>query len=417
MKVLHLNASDMGGAGRAVYRLHQGLKGLGINSQMLVQSKNCDDKAVLGELSKLGKLSVNLKLGERLDHLPLKVYRSRHYENFSLQWVPNHNLQRIIQCDPDIVNLHWVSHGFLSIEAIAKLNKPLVWTLHDMASFTGGCHYSRGCNRYTDSCGACHKLGSKRDWDLSRWVWNRKVRAWGSLDLTIVTPSMWLAECAQASSLFKARRVEVIPNGLDTQIYRPLDCQIARSRLNISSDKKLILFGALSSTSNYRKGFHLLQLALQELGRTAWQDQIELLVFGAVRPDPEPDFNFKAHYIGSLSDDITLSLVYAAADVFVAPSIQDNLPNTVMESLACGTPAVAFKIGGMPDLIEHHKTGYLASPFEIEDLVKGILWVLEDQVRHQILCKDAREKAEQAFSLELQARRYQSLFGELLSKN
>lgn len=414
MKVLHLTASDGGGAGRAACRLHRGLQSLGVNSSMFVQSKNCDDKNVLFDSSSFAKLNTKLKLAEHLDALPLRFCNLNDYEGFSLQWVPNISFDKMTHFGADLINLHWICHGYLPLEAIAKLNKPLVWTLHDMWAFTGGCHYTHECNHYINSCGACPQLQSEHDWDLSRWVWHRKAQSWRNLDLTLVTPSAWLADCARASSLFQSRRVEVIPNGLDIQVYRPIDRQTARNHINVSSDKKIILFGAMNSTSNSRKGFHLLQSALQKLGQTEWRDQIELLVFGSSRPEVEPDFGFKSHYIGSLSDDISLSLVYASADVFVAPSVQDNLPNTVMEALACGTPSVAFKVGGMPDLIEHQKTGYLASPFEVEDFVKGIIWILENTSRHQNLCQNAREKAEQEFSLALQAKRYQSLFNEIL---
>jgi glycosyltransferase involved in cell wall biosynthesis len=166
--------------------------------------------------------------------------------------------------------------------------------------------------------------------------------------------------------------------------------------------------------SDRRKGFHLLQPALQSLSKSGWQDRIELVVFGASEPKEPADMGFKSHYLGRLSDEISLALVYAAADVFVAPSVQDNLPNTVMEAIACGTPCVAFNIGGMPDMIEHHSNGYLAQPYQVEDLAQGIAWVIDNRERHQKLCDRARQKAEQEFTLEIQARRYQSLFTDIL---
>ncbi|NEQ63183.1 MAG: glycosyltransferase, partial [Moorea sp. SIO4A1] len=159
----------------------------------------------------------------------------------------------------------------------------------------------------------------------------------------------------------------------------------------------------------------LLQPALQELSQSGWRDQLELVIFGDSRPDNPPEFGFNAHYLGTFSDDLSLALVYGAADVFVCPSLQDNLPNTVMEAIACGTPCVAFNIGGMPDLIEHQKNGYLAQPYQIEALAQGIAWVLENTERHQKLSYRAREKVEKEFTLEIQARRYLSLFTEILS--
>jgi glycosyltransferase involved in cell wall biosynthesis len=356
---------------------------------------------------------LKLKLTEYLDKLPLQFYRQRDAGDFSPELLPDAIASKVAQHNPDIINLHWVCNGFLKIETLAKLTQPLVWTLHDMWPFTGGCHYSQECDRYTDSCGACPILHSDRNGDLSRWIWQRKAKAWKDLNLTIVTPSSWLAKCASSSSLFKNLRVEVIPNGLDTRKYKPIQRQMARELLNLPQDKYLVLFGAMYASSARRKGFHLLQPALQSLSQSGWQDRIELAVFGASEPIEPIELGFKSHYLGKLSDEISLALVYAAADVFVAPSLQDNLPNTVMEAIACGTPCVAFNIGGMSEMIEHQVNGYLAQPYQIDDLAQGIAWVIENRERHQKLCDRAREKAEQEFTLEIQARRYESVYQEL----
>jgi glycosyltransferase involved in cell wall biosynthesis len=413
MKILHLSESDTGGAGRATIRLHQGLQRLGVNSQVLVLLKYSDDCTVLSPQTSLGKFSSKLKLPERLDALPLNIYPRRNAKDFSLQWLPQRVSSTLAQLAPDIVNLHWICHGFVSIETLAKLNKPIVWTLHDMWPFTGGCHYSQECDRYKMSCGECPQLGSHQNWDFSRWVWQRKAKSWNNINLTVVTPSVWLAQCAQSSSLFKNLRVEVIPNGLDTQKYQPIPRPIARSILNLPQDKPLVLFGAMYPNSDRRKGFHLLQQALQILSKTEQGKPIQLVIFGASQPQEPLELGLQSHYLGRLNDEISLAVVYAAADVFVAPSIQDNLPNTVMEALACGTPCVAFNIGGMPDMIEHQRNGYLAQPFESEDLAKGIVWVLENQERYHKLCDHARQKAEQEFTLEIQSRRYESLYRQL----
>jgi glycosyltransferase involved in cell wall biosynthesis len=234
--------------------------------------------------------------------------------------------------------------------------------------------------------------------------------------MTIVTPSKWLAECARSSSLFRNLPIEVIPNGLDLQRFKPVDRQLVRSLLNLPQNKQLILFGAVKATSDRRKGFHLLKAALQNFCQSGWQEKIELVVVGASQPDNQTDLGFKTHYLGKLSDEISLAQVYAAVDIFVAPSLQDNLPNTVVEAIACGTPCVAFKIGGMPEIIEHQQNGYLAQPFEVEDLAKGIAWVLENKERYYQLGDRAREKAEQEFAQELQARRYTSLYKDIVTR-
>jgi glycosyltransferase involved in cell wall biosynthesis len=417
MKVCLLSNSDsQGGAFIAAYRLHKVLHRIDVEPTMLVNNKTHDDYTVLSPTNKLMKGWT--KLIPTVDHLPLLLYTQRERTPYSIQWLPDRLVSRVAQINPDIINLHWISAGFAQIETLAKFKQPLVWTAHDMWPFTGGCHYSGECNKYTQSCGHCPQLKSQQDWDISHWVWQRKAQAWKNLNLTIVTPSQWLADCARNSSLFQNLRVEVIANGLDIQRYKPIEKNIARNLLGLPQDKQLILFGAMTATGDRRKGFHLLLPALKKLSQEPiGQDRLELVVFGASQPLEPPNFGFKTHYLGRLNDDISLALVYAAADIFVAPSTEDNLPNTVMEALACGIPCVAFKIGGMSDMIEHQGNGYLAHAYDMEDLSKGINWVLEDTERYNRLCGQARQKVEREFTLELQAQKYLELYSDILSKS
>ncbi len=417
INTLLLATADGGnGADRSAYRLHQGLQQIGTPSQMLVHNPITRDPTVTTLQGSVEKAMARLNLAERLDGLPLQAYPQRDRNIFSPQWFPSCLPKKVKQLKPDIINLHWICKGYVKTEDLQQFQQPIVWTAHDMWPFTGGCHYTQGCQRYTESCGACPQLQGMREDDLSRWVWERKAKAWKNLNLTLVTPSQWLADCARSSSLFQNKRVEVIPYGIDLTVYKPMQREIARDRLNLPRDKHLILFGARAADEK-RKGFHLFQAALQQLSQFGWQDNIELVVFGSLDPKTSLELGFPVHTLGRLADDISLSLIYAAADVFVAPSLQDNLPNTVMEAIAAGTPSVAFKIGGMPDMIEHQANGYLAQPFDIADLATGIRWVLEDKNRHQKLCDRARQKAEQEFSLELQARRYLALYTQLLQKS
>ena len=413
MKVVLLNSSDTeGGAARAAYRLHQGLRGIGVSSEMLVKNQNSGDLSVISTQKGMAK-SFD-KIISVLSNSPLRLYPERNPGIFSPQWLPDSLAAKVAKIQPDIINLHWVCGGYMQVESVAKFHKPLVWTLHDMWAFTGGCHYSEECDRYIRSCGSCPQLHSGKDSDLSRWVWWRKAKAWKNLNLTLVTPSAWLAECAKSSSLCKDYRVEVIPNGINAQRYKPINREWAREILNLPQDKQIVLFGGAGGTGDRWKGFNLLVPALQSLSKSGWNDRIELLVFGSSQPSNPIELGFKAHYLGKFADDISLAIVYAAADVFVAPSVYDNLPNTVMEAAACGIPSVGFKIGGMPDLIDHCSNGYLAKPYETEDLARGIAWVLEDSERHQKLCHNAREKVEAKFTLEVQAREYQKLYEEVL---
>ncbi|HEY9673901.1 MAG TPA: glycosyltransferase family 4 protein [Waterburya sp.] len=416
MKVLHLSESDGGGAGRATLRLHQGLQRIGVDSQMLVQLKYSDNPAVLAPRSTLGKFCAKLKLLEHLDALPLKFYPQRKARDFSLQWLPDRLASKVATLAPDVVTLHWVCHGYLAIETIAKLNKPLVWFLTDMWPFTGGCHYNQECDRYHKSCGVCPLLNSHRKNDLSHWVWQRKARAWKALNLTLVTPSTWLAKCAASSSLFKDRHIEVIHPGMDLTKYKPIERRFARDVLNWPQDKQIVLFGALYPTSDRRKGFHLLQPALQSLSQTGWYEKIEVMIFGSAQPETPIDVGFNSYYLSQLYDDLSLAMIYSAADVMVVPSIQESFGQTASESLACGTPVVAFNATGLQDIVDHQQNGYLAQPYQIEDLARGIVWVLENKERYQKLCDRARQKAEQKFNVEMQARRYESLYRTLLSK-
>lgn len=408
LKVVHLSSYDIkGGAARAAYRLNIGLQAVGVDSVMLVQDKASDDDTIL--CKNAGR---HAALRPLLNKLPLLLYPKRTKGNFSPSFVSD-NIQRTLNSfTPDIIHLHWINDGFLQIETLDTLGKPIVWTLHDMWAFTGGCHYDDGCAGYRDNCGRCPQLGSKKEYDFSRRIWLRKKKAWNNLDITIVTPSKWLLECAKASSIFSDRRMEVIPNALNIDVFKPLDIREARESLSLPEKKKLVLFGLAGAMDDNRKGFYFLMTALKELA--VHKDNLDLVIFGIPDLPWSPYTGLKSHCAGRIDDDTVLSKLYSAADVFVAPSLQDNLPNTVMESLACGTPVVAFNTGGIPDMVEHRINGYLAKPFDTADLANGIKWVLDVQERNNKLGAAAREKAVKKYSLERQARHYLRLYDELL---
>lgn len=412
MNILHLCTSNQGGAGRAASRLNDGLHHLGITSHLLVQRYASQSSRISGPDRPLPRISALLKLPERLDALPLKKYRRSPQDLFSVQWWSSLRPRQIAHHRPDIINLHWINFGFVGIDRISQLPQPLVWTLHDMWAFTGGCHYSGDCQQYRYSCGSCPQLNSVDHRDLSNSVWKHKRDAWRRLNLTVVAPSQWMAQAASSSSLFHDVRVEVIPNGIDLQRYKPFSKNQAREWLNLPQDKRLVLFGA-ADVRDRRKGFSLLLSALKQLDQTLWRDRIELVIFGSEAPAEPLPIGLPVHWMGTLHDDISLSLLYAAADLFVAPSQEDNLPNTVVEAMACGTPTVAFKIGGLPDLITHEQNGYLARPFEVDDLAQGVIWLLSQSERYLQICHNARLTIERKFSLEHQAKRYAALYDEL----
>jgi glycosyltransferase involved in cell wall biosynthesis len=414
MKIVIMNTSDIeGGAARCAFRLHKGILRLGLESVYVVQEKLSDDETVLGNRSSLGRILAIAR--PALDSLPNRFYRKRIRTYFSSGIVPGRISSHVNRMSPDIINLHWVAGGFLRVESFKNFKRPLVLTLHDSWAFTGGCHLPGNCERYLQQCGACPILESRHDHDLSYWNWLRKSRAWRNLDLTIVTDSRWLAECARNSSLFQGRRVEAINPGLDLNQFKPINKSVARTLLSLPHDKKLILFGAMFSTSDPNKGFHFLQSAIKDLASGGWGSRAELVVFGASEPSNPQNLGMKTHYLGRLHDDISLAALYSAADVTVVPSIRESFGQTASEAMACGTPVVAFAATGLLDTVEHLKTGYLARPFETEDLARGVSWVLEEGNRTDALSLAARLKAEQFFSIELMARKYMDLFKDVLA--
>ena len=415
MKILHLNTYDIsGGAARAAYRIHKGLRGIGMDSKMLVQTKLSDDKTVIGTESKIKKGFA--KLRPTLDSAAKKLFAGVSKTIFSPAWLPFSDIpSQIKSIAPDIVHLHWICGGMLRIEDLTRINKPIIWTLHDMWAFTGGCHYSDDCGRFQQDCGNCPQLNRNTKNDLSRSILRRKKKAWEGLDITVVTPSNWLAECAKNSSLFKGRRIEVIHNGLALNLFNPIDKTIAREIWDLPIDKKLILFGAMSATSDRRKGFDLLYEGLKQLA-VKWSDNTELVVFGSSEPENPPDFGLPVHYLGRLHDDVSLALLYSAADVMVVPSRQEAFGQTASESLPCGTPVVTFGATGLLDIVDHKLNGYLAKPFDTSDLAAGIDWVLSDENRHKELCIKAREKAVACFDIEKVAGQYAELYRKSLNE-
>lgn len=412
MKIAMLNTFDGGGgAARSAYRLHQGLVRSGVASRFVTQYNKHADPAIVCGTSRVEKLIALLR--PLADMLPMKLYRQRdRRQPFSTAYVPVAQRVRQAVAKADVLHLHWVVHGFINIPFLQHARRPIVWTLHDSWAFTGGCHLPAGCRRYQEACGRCPQLGSLREVDLTRLNWQRKMRAWRDADMIVVTPSNWLAECARSSSLFAGRRVEVIPNGIDTDVFKPLDRAACRRILSLPEDQHLILFGAMGATSDENKGFELLRQAMAVLPRQVAGKECMLVVFGAQGLDL-PDLNIEVRFMGTLTDDIALSVLYAAADVMVVPSRQENLPNTIMEAMACGTPAVAFRTGGIPDLIEHHHSGYLAEAFDTADLARGIAWTLEQSGPEHRLGRNARQKVEREFAIDLVSARYIKLYSEL----
>jgi glycosyltransferase involved in cell wall biosynthesis len=423
-KILHVGQSDrVGGANRATYRLHQALCEAGAHSRFLAAHKSQDDPTVIpavrGPAAKLGAQVADF-LNSRVPFL----YAGGRRGNFSPVRLAYGRLDAALLADTDLVVLHWIAGAFLKPSQLVRIGKPLVWQLWDLWPFTGGCHYPGECLNFEVACAKCPALGSGSRFDLAALDFAARRRGYRDLDLTIVAPSRWMGDKARRSALFAARRIEHIASGVDLEVFRPREKQLARDILGLPKDKKIILFGAFSAQSDRRKGYHLLPAALAQLANTGATDtgtaaagatDIVLAVFGGSRHPPaarDAELPMPALHLGRFEDDVALALIYAAADVLVAPYLEDNLPFVILEALACGTPVVAFAAGGIPDAVDHQVNGYLAPNGDAAELGRGIAWVLDPQ-RHAALCRAARATAETRFDIRDCARRYRELAAEL----
>lgn len=313
----------------------------------------------------------------------------------------------------DVIHLHWIL-GFLDYRSFFRSlpqGKPVVWTLHDMQAMTGGCAYDNGCDRFAEECGACPQLGSHSASDLTHQIWQRKQSVYsklGAAQLHVVTPSRWLHDEVQRSSLLKRFACTTIPNAVDTEIFAPRNRATAREVVGVPQDAKVVLIVA-DGLHVPRKGLHLLAEALHGIEK---ERGLFLVSLGPGQPPPMDGIS--RLQVESISNDRSLSFVYSAADLFVVPSLQDNLPNTVLESFACGTPAVGFAVGGIPDLIRPGVSGLLAKPRDPQDLRRAMLELLGDSERLRSMAGNCRRIACEEYSLEIQARRYESLYREMV---
>lgn len=376
MKVVHL-VTNYGGAYKAAKRISKALEN-SLDSEVIT----------LGEI----KYSFIKKIKNYIIYtmtriLCLKIYKSKYCTNADNISVSLLKVKKIQEAD--IIHLHWVTGGMLSNRYLKKIidsNKVIVWTFHDMHPFTGVCHYSDGCIKYTNECGQCKQICSKKEKDYATKVQREKRIALQNADLIGVGCSSWITECAKSSTIMQNKKMYTIHNCIDTMIFHPYSMNKSRDILGIKCDKRIIAFGAMDTTDS-RKGYKYLKAVIERLNSNMYS----CLFFGK----GEEITNLESFSMGYVSSEKTMAMIYSAANVFVAPSLEENLANTVLEALACGTPVVAFDIGGMSDLIEHKKNGYLAKPYEVLDLMKGIDFCCKNR---QELSKYAREKVEIEFN-------------------
>ncbi|MDC7218875.1 MAG: glycosyltransferase [Spirochaetales bacterium] len=407
--IVHYNTTaDFGGAAVAANRLFNNLYLEKEDSRFVsVRSSGIMSDGYIFPKTKREKKTIERDY--RKSERPLRHYKRR-TGFFSCQSSGSDWFHKIDTSKAAIHHFHWIAGGFIDIPWIGKQEKPIVWTLHDMWPFTGGCHYSGGCREFEETCGSCPILNSNKDKDYSRILWEKKLKAYNSSNITVVSPSNWLAEEAKKSSLFKNHDIRVIPNGIDLEKVFPIDKNEAKKSLGIPVDKKVLLFGAVNSTSERRKGVdHLHSYLLQED-----RDDLFLLVFGGSLTEKQQDlYSIPSLSLGHINGIEGLKIAYSAADVFIAPSQEENLANTVMEALACGTPVVAFDIGGMPDYIGDGYNGRLVEPFHIGKMKEAIHSILDDKSVEWSI--NARCMVEENFSIEFCLARYNQLYEELLN--
>lgn len=415
MKVTLINTADAGGgAPAACMRLLKALVQNGVDVTMAVQQKLTAEPRVTATTGKRTAKANFLR--ERLPFIGFqekdKTVRFAFSEANSGSNIADHPA---IQ-EADILHLHWTNSGYLSINNLKQLlqtSKPVVWTLHDMWAFTGGCHYSNGCDNFLNQCGNCWMLRRPQANDLSHKVWQRKFDMLQSVqNLTIVSCSNWLGNVSRSSGLLGNMPTMAIPNPIDIDTFSPKDKATVRKKWGIDADARIILFGA-ANINDRRKGITYLVEALHLLKQQTADSPIQMVIFGKNKHFDTTTLPFKVKELSIISAESDLAEIYSAADVFVSPSLEDNLPNMIMESLACGTPVAAFNTGGIPDLIDHQQNGYLAEYKSSADLAAGIHHLLfsEDS---EGLSTSARQKVLDNYTNNRVAKQYIDLYNSIL---
>ncbi|HZG38662.1 MAG TPA: glycosyltransferase [Nodosilinea sp.] len=406
MQVLQVNFSDFGGGGGgaiAMYRLCQGLAPLDVDCKIIskVKTLNSDQSDVMPRYRVLEGVAKKLTQSLGLNDIhTISTFRLKQHPFFQ---------------GADLLNLHIIHSDYFNYLALPVLtaHKPAVFTLHDMWAFTGHCAYSYDCSRWQTGCGACpypdtypsvQRDRTALEWRLKQWAYSRA-------NLTIVTPSRWLMEKAQTSML-SAFPIQHIPNGLDVQAYAPIDKTLARQALNLPTDRYIVMSCA-ESLGDRRKGMDLLVKSLNQLPTDIKANTV-LLLMGNRSEAIDRALQIPTVALGYVTSDRFKALAYSAADAFLFPTRADNLPIVLQESMACGTPMVSFQVGGVPDLVRPDITGLLAMPEDIDAFTAHTVTLLKDEDYRQKLAFNCRKTAVDEYSIELQARRYKTLYESLL---
>lgn len=419
MRVLLINTSErIGGAAVAASRLMESLKNNGIKTKLLVRDKQTDQISVIG--LERSWLHVWKFVWERVI-----IWRSNHFKKNNLFAVDIANTGTDITSLPefeeaDVIHLHWINQGMLSLRNIQKIlhsGKPVVWTMHDMWPCTGICHHARECTNYQQECHDCPFIyggGSKKD--LSYRIFRKKQKLYKNSPISFVTCSQWLEKQAQKSALLNGQRVISIPNPINTNLFKPHDKREAREKYMLPQEGKLILFGSVKTTDK-RKGIDYLIESCNILATKypELKETLSVVVFGNQSTQLEQVLPFRVYPLNFVSNEHELVDIYNAVDLFVTPSLEENLPNTIMEAMACGIPCVGFNVGGIPEMIDHLHNGYVAQYKSADDFANGIHWALTES-DYEVLSEQACRKAVANYSESIIAKRYIDLYNKVTGK-
>ena len=416
MRVLIVNTSErIGGAAIAAGRLMDALKNNGIKAKMLVREKQTDRLSVTG--LKMNAWRVWQFIWERI-----LIWKENRFRKHNLFAVDIANTGTDITAIPefqeaDIIHLHWINQGMLSLNDIRKIlqsGKPVVWTMHDMWPCTGICHHARECDKYHQECHHCpyiYKGGSKKD--LSNQVFKKKKELYQLAPITFITCSQWLKGRAGQSALLNGHTIVDIPNPINTSLFKPQNTVAARNRMGLPTDKKLILFGSVKVTDK-RKGidYFIESCKLLAEKHPELKEELGVVVYGKNSEQLKPLIPFQVFPLDFISSDKDLVNVYNAVDLYVTPSLEENLPTTIMEAMACGVPCVGFNVGGIPEMIDHLHNGYVAEYKSAEDLANGVIWTLNES-EYRTLSEEACRKAVSNYSESTVAKKYIDVYNKI----
>ena len=416
MRVLIVNTSErIGGAAIAASRLVEALKNNGIKAKMLVREKQTDRLSVI-ELKKNWWRMWQF-IWERI-----LIWKENQFKKHNLFAVDIANTGTDITAIPefqaaDIIHLHWINQGMLSLNDIQKIlqsGKPVVWTMHDMWPCTGICHHARECDKYYQECHHClyiYKGGGKKD--LSNQVFKKKKEIYQLAPVTFVTCSRWLKERASQSALLNGHTIVDIPNPINTGLFKPQNALVARNRMELPTDKKLILFGSVNVTDK-RKGIDYFIESCKLLAEMhpELKEELGVVVYGKNSEQLKPLIPFQVFPLDFISNEKDLVNIYNAVDLYVTPSLEENLPTTIMEAMACGIPCVGFNVGGIPEMIDHLHNGYVAEYKSAEDLANGVIWTLNES-EYRTLSEEACRKAASNYSESTIAKKYIDIYNKI----